>query len=425
MAELGKAYTILKLAMLGAVFAGTTMALAQTKPSALTVLGTSTHKRVMTEGKGGDATKGLVDKDGVSLTWVVLENGPIQERLGRELSLPETSLDVAFMLNTQASPNIAPLLEPLDSYQAKDPIEGWDDVFPALAKGMVFDGKLYGIPFRHSTSCLHYNARLFKDAGLAAPTTAEALIKAAIALSKDGVYGFTIQATSYQNIVDVARMWNGDFITADYKLAVTGPGMTKAIETLTDFYSKGVLPKSWATTTGTDITNWMQSGRAAMTISSCGDNQAFNKADASKEAGNIQTVPLPISESLKAQFANAPAKVEFWSMTIPKNSKHKDVAWKFIKDMSSRENTKKAAMNGNGPVRPSTYDTPEIKSALPYADSEKAVLLLGRQPLPSFNGSPKAADIFVEETQAAVLGMKPVQQALNDMEKRIQPLLPK
>src|SRR5262245_60361925 len=128
-----KASTVLKLALLGTVFAGATAALAQTKPSTLTILGTSTHKRVMTEGKGGDATKGLVDREGVSLTWVVLENGPIQERLGRELSLPETSLDMAFMLNTQASPNIAPLLEPLDAYQAKDPIENWDDVFPALA----------------------------------------------------------------------------------------------------------------------------------------------------------------------------------------------------------------------------------------------------------------------------------------------------
>jgi multiple sugar transport system substrate-binding protein len=45
------------------------------------------------------------------------------------------------------------------------------------------------------------------------------------------------------------------------------------------------------------------------------------------------TGAVPISASLKGRYAVAPAKVESWGMVIPKNSKRKDLAWKFMKAM--------------------------------------------------------------------------------------------
>jgi len=83
-----------------------------------------------------------------------------------------------------------------------------------------------------------------------------------------------------------------------------------------------------------------------------------------------------------------------------------------------------AAMNGNGPVRASTYETSEMKNKISYASEEKNVLLAGRIPLPPFDNSAKAADIFIEEVQAAVLGMKPVDEAMKSVENRVNPLLP-
>ena len=65
-----------------------------------------------------------------------------------------------------------------------------------------------------------------------------------------------------------------------------------------------------------------------------------------------------------------------------------------------------------------------MQQKLAYADAEKAVLMVGRVPLPAFDNAAKAGDIFVEEMQAAVLGMKPVPDALSEIERRVQPLLP-
>ena len=46
------------------------------------------------------------------------------------------------------------------------------------------------------------------------------------------------------------------------------------------------------------------------------------------------------------------AMTEIWSIAIPKNAKNKELAWDLIRELSSPENTIRAALNGNGPVRP-------------------------------------------------------------------------
>jgi multiple sugar transport system substrate-binding protein len=405
-------------------------AAAQNKPANLIILSHKVHETVSTSAQGGDITKAWKDANGIGIQWVTLETGALQERLFRELQLPETSFDVAFVLNTMAVESITKQLEPLTALQQANPVDDIKDFFPGLVSGMTFNGTLYGIPFRHASSCFHYNERILKERGVEAPKTVEELIAAARKLTftrPDGtsVNGFVIAGDGYANTVDLARTWNGDFITTDFKVATTEEGMMNAVQMLSDFYKEGVLPKNWASIKDEEINTWIQTGRAAMTTTSCGRNRIYNDAAKSKEAGNIKTVALPVSAKLKDKFAVAPAKVEFWTMVIPKNSKNKDRAWDLIKTLASKDNTLKAALNGNGPTRASTYDRPEMKNNLPYAEQEKAVLLVGRVPLPPFENAAKAADVFVENLQAAVLGMKPVAEAMQDVQKRVTPLLPK
>jgi len=422
----------LKKTGLIAIAAAMTMsgvAFAQNKPEKLTIISHRVHQTVSTGEQGGDITKAWQDANGVSTEWVTLDTGALHERLFRELQLPETSIDIAFLLNTRAVESVTKLLEPLTPHQQANPIEDMDDIFPGLVAGMTFNDTLYGVPFRHASSCFHYNARLMADRGVEPPTTVEELIAAARELTytaEDGsqVYGFVIAGDGYANTVDLARTWNGDFITTDYKVATTGEGMINAVQTLRDFYADGVMPKNWAAIKDEEINNWMQTGRAAMTTTSCGRNRIYNDPEKSQEAGNVKTVALPASETLKGRFDVAPAKVEFWTIVIPKNSRNKDLAWDLVKTMLSKESTLSAALNGNGPVRASTYDQPAIKEKLSYADAEKSVLLVGRVPLPPFDNAAKAADIFVENLQAAVLGMTSVADAMADIEKRVTPLLP-
>ncbi len=304
-----------------------------------------------------------------------------------------------------------------------------NDIFPGLRKAMVFDGRTIGIPFRHSTSAMHYNQALFDERGITQPpSTVEEFIEVARKLTftrPDGssVVGFCITGQTYTNMIDVARMWNGDFITQDMHVVANQKPMVQAITLLRDFYKGGVLPHSFTSIKDEDVNTWMASGRAAMTFNGTSRTQFYNDPTKSKYPGKFKVAPIPIAAELKAQFPVAPVKTEFWSMVIPKNSMHKEAAWSLIVALSSKENTLKEALNGNGPVRASVYQDPQIETKLPYAKVEAEELRYARIPLPAFDQSARAADIFVEQMQAAVLGMKEPQAAMDAVVQQVQPLV--
>ncbi len=404
-------------------------AAAEDKPEKLTIISHRVHQSVATGSQGGDITAAWREANGVDVEWVTLGTGPLHERLFRELELSETGIDIAFLLNTRAVASVTSALEPLSAHQDANPIENINDIFPGLRAAMTFDGTMFGVPFRHASSCFHYNKRILEERGIEPPTTIEEFAEAARAATyeADGakVHGFVIDGQGYANVVDLARAWDGDFVTLDYKVKTTDTGMMNAANLLRSFYEEGVLPKNWAAIANEEVNTWIQTGRAAMTITSCGRNRLYNDPEKSQEIGNIVTVALPVSEEFQDAFDVAPAKVEFWTIVLPANSRNKELAWDLVKTMLSEKSTLMAALNGNGPVRASTYDRPEMKNRLSYADEEKAVLLVGRVPLPPFENSARATDVFVEEIQAAVLGLKPVGEAMAEIKKRVTPLLPK
>jgi len=411
------------------VWSGSFAEAGEGKPTTLNILSHPVHQRVST-GSAGNITTDWSKNAGVNLTWLTFDIGPLFERLMREASLSETSIDVGFVLNLQASPRLFNLLEPLDAYMAQDPIEDFADVFKGMTDGMMYQGKLYAVPFRHAVSGLHYNEEFFKERGITTPpTTIEEVIEYAKKLTytrADGskVYGIAITGNHYVQIIDFARGWDGDFLTADYKMAANQRGMLNAVSALCDLVEAGALPKNWGTLKSDDVDTWMQTGRAAMSIASLGKSRNYNDPKASKFSGKLQVTNLPISKELKGKYEVAPAKIEYWSMAIPKTSKNKQLAWSLIKAMSSKNNTLITALNGNGPVRNSTYARPEFQKTLPWAAAEQKVLRVARIPIPPFDGATQAGDILVEEVQAATLGQKTPQAAMEDVAKRVKPLLP-
>jgi multiple sugar transport system substrate-binding protein len=318
---------------------------------------------------------------------------------------------------------VANLLEPLEALMQADPLDDAGDMFPGLVAAMKFGGKQYAVPQRHATTGFHYNEAIFKERGVPVPKTFEDVIDAARKLTftrADGsqVFGFLIEGDNYPNVIDMARAFDGDFITGDFKLGVDQPPMLRAVQAMRDLYAAGAIPRNWTTIKSEEVNTWMQSGRVAMTINSFGRTQFYNDKDKSKNPGEIKVMAFPAARELQGKYAaSAPAKTEFWSMCIPKNARNKSFAWSLIKELSNKDNTLKAALNGNGPVRASTYADPRFASTVPYAAAEAATLKVARVPIPAFDNAAKAGDAFVEELQA-------VAQAMADVAKRVKPLLP-
>lgn len=395
---------------------------------AVTVFGHRVHQTAATTGPGGDATEAWRRASGGSVNWVTLGDvNAIHERLLREASLSQTSFDLGYLLNGRAIPRNLRLFEPLNARQAARPIEAFDDFAPGLIEPFRLEGELYGVPVRHATNALIYNEALFEERGVALPKTMEDVFEAARKLTfrrDDGVqvHGLAFTTVFAANFLAFARGFGGDYMTADRRVVAAEEPMVRTLSALADLYKAGALPRNMAALNNEEVTTWMQQGRAAMTINPFARLVTYNDPQRSRYPGRIKAMVPPMSAALAGKTPYA-TPVEFWSLAIPRAAANKDQAWELIRTLSSKAGTLAMALNGNGPARISTYADARLKELLPYAATEAEAIRGARIHLPAFDEQARAHDIFVEETQAALLGTKPAAQAMADATRRVQPLI--
>ena len=406
--------------------AGLATASAQTT---VTVLSHKVHENVargLTAGtSGGDVAGEWATKDGAKLNWVTGNIDPIHDRLGRELSLAESSVDLAFIINKFHTPRIAALLEPLDDRIAAGPIEILDSIPEPLKKALTHDGHLTAIPFRHATTGLHWNKTLFAEQGLDhAPTTLDELIEFARKMSytrADGtrVAGLVMNSgDEHVAVLTLLSAFGARLFDADGKLTANSPEMVKGLETMAQLYKEGVLAQNYATMTIDDVITAVQNGQAAMAIDPFARYAVYNNPQSSKFPGQIDVVVTP-----SVSNPEGTAITEIWSMAIPRNAKNKDLAFSLMRALTTKEATIRIALNGNGPVDPNAYSDARLQEKLPYTKAESEALKIAQVIPSSFDRSIEVAAIFREESQAAVLGLKSAEEAASSMQSRIERLI--
>lgn len=402
-------------------------ALAQTKT--LDVLCHRVHQNALTTGVAGDLMAPWRKAEKAEISWTTLDSNPLQDRLFREASLNQTEFDVGFVIDNRMTPQIAALFEPLDEFQAADPIEDIEDIAAGLRQSMTVDGKLVGIPFRHATQGLFYNEALLEEAGIAAPPkTMEELVEQAKQLtftSSAGtpVVGMILASDLAVFPVMFARAFGGDFINGSLEVVPDPEAMERGIAVMADLFAAGALPRSYATTRNDDMVTWLQQGRAAFGVLPFSRYAQLNSPDLSSFPGKIKAVEFPGSETLSGGAEMHPV-VESWAMAIPANATDKPFSWSFIRTASSKEVTLGAARNGNGPVRVSTYADPEFSASQPLAKVEAAALAKARAAFPAFPEAVRAQATFLEEVELAVLGLKSPEEAVAAIVERVTPLVP-
>lgn len=403
------------------------IAIGQAKPAKLTIMSHAVHRNVATGAQAGDSTAAWRQKNGVELEWITFSVEGVHERVYREASLAAGSADMVFLLERFGGPHIADMFEDLGVWQQRDPIEAFDEIGAGMKAAHTYRGRMIGIPYRHATHGFFYNQVYLREQGLAKPpATLEEIVAAADKLTYtrgDGsrVNGYALSMDDPSAMVDLIRAYGGEFITPDYKVVCDGEGAVKAAALAREWYRKGVVARNTMSFKTEEVITAMQQGRAAMTNQPYGRFVNYNDPKQSKFPGEIAVGIMPMSGSTRP----APAKTSVWAMAIPKNTKNKELAWTLIKELSSKQSTIRAAANGNGPVRPSAYEDPEVRKLAPYADFEKAVLGDARLVLPGFENAAKAMDVYMEELQKVMLGQSDPLQGMKAAKARIEPLLPK
>jgi len=393
------------------------------------VLSHNVHRLVLTTGAAGDLMESWRKANDAEISWTTFDSNPLQDRLFREASLNQTEFDVGYLIDNRPTSQIAKLFEPLEPYQSKAPIEEFGDLAPGLVSAFTIEGKLIGIPVRHATQALFYNEALLEEKGIKAPPmTIEELVDQAKQLtftSKSGtpVVGMVLASDLAVFPVMFARAFGGDFITREFKLLPDPGAMEKAVGVLKTMFDAGALPRSYATTKNDDQVTWMQQGRAAFSVLPFARFAQVNNKDQSVYPGRIKAAEFPVSSELKGKVPMA-AVVESWGMVIPANARNKELSWSYIREVSSKAVTTGAARNGNGPVRVSTYADPSFSASQPFAAVEAQALSRARPAFPAFPEAVRAQAILLEEVQLAVLGRKPVKEAVSAVIDRVKPLLP-
>ena len=221
----------------------------------------------------------------------------------------------------------------------------------------------------------------------------------------------------YGAALGILQLYGVELFDKDLKVHANTPEMIEGLSMMAQLYKEGVLPSNYATIGIDEVGAAVMDGRAAMTAGPFARYTVYNNPDTSRYPGKINVANTPA-----VYMDNPRQNTEIWSMAIPANSKHKELAWSLIQELSTRENTLRAALNGNSPVRINTYDDARYKAVYPYTVEESRALSISSV-LPSFETSPQAWAIFAEEVQAAVIGLKSPEDAARSMQERIEPLV--
>ena len=147
---------------------------------------------------------------------------------------------------------LAPLIDagalaPLDDCIAHSAFK--DRMLPSVSYARV-NGKTYGVPLTMSPQSLLYNRRLLDQAGVAVPTTVDAMYAAAKAVKeKTGQWGYAFpnNVSSALFIYIQSMQWvNGfgsDWATPDRKITANAPKTVEAIGWVKRYLDEGLSPR--------------------------------------------------------------------------------------------------------------------------------------------------------------------------------------
>lgn len=375
-------------------------------------------------------TDDFTAKTGHTVEWVTLEENVLRQRVTTDISTKGGQFDI-MTIGMYETPIWGKngWLVPLNDLPAEYDV---DDILPAMAGGLSYDGTLYAAPFYGESSMIMYRTDLMEAAGLEMPDapTWDFVRDAAVAMTdKDAeIYGVCLRGKAGwgENMAFLSAMSNSfgaRWFDMDWKPQFDSPEWAATINFYLDLMDKAGPPG--ASNNGfNENLSLFQQGKCGMWI------------DATVAASFV-TNPDDSTVADKVGFALAPDTglgkrgnwLWAWALAIPAGTQKEDAAKQFIEWATSKDYIELVAANegwANVPpgARTSLYETPEyqevpfskmtldsINSADPLNPSVQEVPYVGIQfvAIPEFAGF---ATETGQEFAAALAGQQTAEEAL-------------
>ncbi|MFZ0745891.1 MAG: sugar ABC transporter substrate-binding protein [Terracidiphilus sp.] len=314
-------------------------------------------------------------------------------------SLREGRFDLALLVTDWLAEGLAVgALEDLQPWQQRLPISDWPDGWArSLVRPLQFGQKLSSLPWHDGPECLVYRTDLFSDPErraefhgrygreLAPPTTWEEFEETARFFTKTrrkgttNLYGTVFAAfpDGHNTLYDFAlQLWSrgGELLDSTGRPQLTTPQATEAI----DFYRRIVRDPELCHPRSPQLDS-NQSGDLFLDGEVAMMANWFGFAARSARPGSalehkVAIAPIP--------SAAGPAPISlsvFWAMAIGSGSHNKELAWEFLRFITTPERDLGLTEHGAVGVRLSTWRNPELQARIPVYREIEAISLGARQ----------------------------------------------
>jgi ABC-type glycerol-3-phosphate transport system substrate-binding protein len=312
----------------------------------------------------------------------------------------------------------------LDDYIKSMP--EWSDWYDFCRQDVVYNGKIHGIPYRTNVrGTIIYRKSLFEKAGLdptKPPTTwDEAHSMAAKLTQKEGdkitTAGWHIifaPADLSQQYEDALYQMGGNYFNEDRTKPLNDtPEGEAALQFLVHFVEKGILPKE-GMDSGVPNLNAYTAGLVAL-YPGWPQDLVNTRLNAPQIWEDTLTAP-----PLKQKEQRVQAYVDKYQ--IYKRTKFPDQAFALVKALSSEDTGIKLSIEGTGglPVRMAHEAAPSFQDPRMKRFVDNLQFGKPRQVVPQHFEVQPAMSRHVEE---ALKGVKPVKQALKEMDETVAKIL--
>lgn len=307
-------------------------------------------------------------------------------------------------------------VEPLNSFVSQEYL---DSLVGGLLGTFSHNGEVLGIPWNNDTRFFFYNAELMKKAGIdAPPKTWDEVVEQALQLKAHGIQypiaEYWNQEWALANsIAFYLYSFGADYIDDEGKITIDKSPAVDALAFMVEMLrDKEIVDPSSVTLSQEAAADLFYRGTSAFFFQ--GPPVAYtyaNDPEYSSVVGQVKAASwLPAASTELQTTLTLPE-----AFAIPKNSKNKEAAWKYIEYMISPEQDKERAIAlGSLPLFKSLYTDEELLALYPYWEqfgdqSAKA------KPLLQVEWYDELVHSAIVAVQRALLGIVTPQEAANQI----------
>jgi multiple sugar transport system substrate-binding protein len=351
---------------------------------------------------------------GIKVTLINMSWDKVADKVLAEMAAGGESYDVIEFDNSWVAKFCsAGWLEPLDGYMPKDFTK---DMVPGLVSLFSCQDKVYGTVWNNDIRFLLYNQEILDKAGIKElPKTWDQLVKDCETIQEKGIVK-TCLAQPWEQAWALVNEWH--FFTSTYgakmldegnKFAWNKDGAVEALQFMQDLIQKNkIVGESSLTFSQEASANVFLTGEAAFYLQAW--PSLFVSAQDAKLSKVVGKVKVGLVPGSKEGVSGALALPE--AMSIPKNSKHKEAAWKFIEFMTNKQTNKMMADQiGAIPIYGDLYNDPDLLTKYPYW-KEYGAQLATAQGLMKVTWLDQWGQIAMVEIQKCLAGKQTAQQAV-------------